>query len=210
MKRPLLALAAAAVALSASACDRSPAAVPSNALSPAEARALAGQLATSTAAALGVTRSLSFSQAADPGAPSRSGGSIDVPFSNTAPCPKGGTLSVAGHSTLTWDGATRTGSAEVSATSTPTACAHDNGKGATVTITGNPSLQVHASAAMANGVPDVMAATQTGGFTWQRSDGASGSCTVDLASVVDYPARTAKVTGTFCGISIDVSTTFTP
>ncbi len=76
----------------------------------------------------------------------------------------------------------------------------------TITITGNPNIAITLHREWGLQMLMAMMTTQyVGGFTWERSNGDSGQCELDLTVTID-PAnsvRTAK--GTVCGEDIDKS-----
>jgi len=205
MKRILLPVAIAAAVLGTAACERSTTAARTDDLTLDEAVAVATQMGSLTVTTLGATGGGLFSVSPDEAAPVFTSSSMTVPFDNTALCPRGGALAVKGQADVVWDAATRTGTVDVSATSTPAQCAAENGKGAVLTFTGDPSTQVHATGSSTSGLPGKLTVTQKGAFKWQRTGGASGRCAVDLTSVADPATQTLHVTGSFCGIAVDAT-----
>ena len=177
----------------------------SSTLSPAEVRAVAAQLQTLALSGLNGTGGAVLSRSAEGAAPVRSTGTVDLPFSHTAACPRGGTIAVSGHAAVAWDDVARTGSLELTGTSTPASCAADNGSGAVLSFTGDPSTSLHVTASSTNGVPGPITVSQKGAFRWQRSDGAGGSCSLDLTSTVNPVAQTSTTTGSFCGVVVNVT-----
>jgi len=127
-----------------------------------------------------------------------------LPLQATRPCPSGGSTSVRGTLAFSVDAAARSGTYTLAATSVPSACAFPRRDGGTVSITGNPGITVGVTQSVAAGVPGVRTATQKGAFTWTRG-GASGSCSLDLASSFDPTKGTNTVRGTFCGFPVDVT-----
>ena len=130
-------------------------------------------------------------------------------FSNLRNCPQGGTVTVAGTITRTFDRETRSGTQQSTATRTENACAFRGRGGATITLNGSPNVQITSSSGFTNGVPEARTMTQKGAFTWQKSTGQSGTCTVDLTSTFTPATHTHTVKGTFCGHTIDLTHTRT-
>jgi hypothetical protein len=208
MQRKLLPLALAAASLALAGCsDKSGTAPRTDGLSAAEVRALVPSMTGSVTGVARVPTGAWFSLSGSGARPAAAVNTVSVSFDQTAPCPRGGTVRAAGHVGVSYDPVTRDGSLDVTATTTPAACAYDGDAGAVISLTGNPSLQLHATAAARAGVPGKVTVSQTGGFNWSRSTGGSGSCTLDLTTVVDPATQTTVTTGTFCGIAVNVTTT---
>lgn len=131
---------------------------------------------------------------------------LDREFSHTRACPKGGSTTLAGRVTGEADRETRTRTSEMKATKTDQNCSFEvDRRGATVTVNGNPNIVLQHNMKIVNGAPNgLQTSSQKGAFTWQRSDGASGSCTVDVRSVFDPDAKTHTVSGTMCDRQINV------
>jgi hypothetical protein len=130
---------------------------------------------------------------------------IDREFTHTRACPKGGTTTMAGRVTGQADRETRTRSSEMKAIKTDQDCAFEAGRsGVVVTVNGSPNIELQHSMKIVNGAPSgPQTSSQKGGFTWKRSDGASGSCTVDLKSVFDPDTNTHTVSGLMCDRQIN-------
>jgi hypothetical protein len=132
-------------------------------------------------------------------------------FSRTRDCPAGGTATVQGTRVVQHDPATRDGSMQLTATRTDAACTMDARRGGgTVSITSTPSVAVTASQAWTAGQPGTRTTTHKGSFSWQRSTGKSGTCTVDLTATFTPATRTYTLNGTFCGHAVSVTRTHTP
>ncbi|HEY0023605.1 MAG TPA: hypothetical protein VGB24_11865 [Longimicrobium sp.] len=136
-------------------------------------------------------------------------GGSSAAFTRQHACPGGGASTVEGQRVITRDPATRSGSSQVNATRTDSACTVParGRRGGTVTITGSPNIQLAANGTWTNGVPGVHTHTQKGSFTWARSTGGTGTCTVDLTGTFSSASQTRTLTGTFCGRTVDVSHT---
>lgn len=178
------------VLVAASGCDRGATEPASAELSSNEISALAPQI---DALAFAMT-SLIVPQA------------VDRAFSHTVPCPKGGTTTLARQVTGQVDREARTATTEMKATKTDQNCAFVAGRsGVTVTVNGNPNIVLQTNRRIVNGAlsgPQI--STQKGSFTWARSNGTSGSCTVDLTSTLDPATRSHTLTGSMCDRQINV------
>src|SRR4051795_10393578 len=98
MQRKLRPLALAAASLALAACGGDQGTAPrTGGLSAAEVRALVPAIASSVSAAAKVPTGAWFSRSGNGAAPSAGLNSIDLPFDQTGPCPRGGTVHAAGH-----------------------------------------------------------------------------------------------------------------
>ncbi|HEX7119347.1 MAG TPA: hypothetical protein VF212_11190 [Longimicrobiales bacterium] len=77
-------------------------------------------------------------------------------------------------------------------------------------VTGDPNLAwtVHLEAVDSQPVGEQTVALE-GGFTWSSADGRSGTCTVDLSAVLNPEAQSWTLTGTFCGVTIESTASWT-
>jgi hypothetical protein len=131
---------------------------------------------------------------------------INNQFTLTRQCPRGGQVVIDGTTTGTADVATHSLSLEVVATRTDTNCAFETRNG-TLTLSGNPNLAYDGKLTIVNAaLSGLQTQTHKGSFTWARAGG-SGTCDVDIASSFDPATNTATVTGTFCGIAVNVTRT---
>ncbi len=131
---------------------------------------------------------------------------IDNQFSVTKQCPRGGSVVIAGRTTGTGDRVTHDLSLRTVATKTDVACAFETRHGI-LTLNGNPNIAYDGSLNIVAGqLSGLQTQTHIGSFTWVRG-AASGTCDVNLSSSFDPATRTATVTGTFCGRTVNVSHT---
>jgi hypothetical protein len=131
-------------------------------------------------------------------------------FERTHPCPAGGSVTVSGTVDRAIDRVTHSGTLAVNAKRVENACAFRQRNGVTVTVTGQPHTAITVNQSFDKGMPGVRTQTQKGAFAWTRSNGSSGSCTVDLTSTIDPTTHTATVKGTFCGHTVNETRTRTP
>lgn len=131
-------------------------------------------------------------------------------FERTRTCPAGGSVIVTGSVERAIDRATQSGTLAVNSKRVENACAFQQRDGIIVTVTGQPNTSMTARQSFDKGVPGVLTQTQKGAFSWTRSNGKSGTCTLDLTSAFDPATRTATVSGTFCGRSVNETRTRTP
>ena len=129
---------------------------------------------------------------------------VDVQFNRTHACPKGGSFTIAGQTKGTADRETYSLNTTTTATKTQKDCTWEAREGTTLTVSG--SLALNATRKIENGKPvGVQATTQKGSFTWTRSTGETGTCTVDLTSTFNPDTRTHAVSGTLCNRQISKS-----
>ncbi len=208
MRRTLFLPLLAAAAVLAAGCDQ-PATAPDGTLDARESAALAAGLDEVAGAALGggLAAFGGFDLAPGGARPSAAPVPVNVPVERTQPCPKGGSVAVAGTLKGEVDLAARSAALETVATTTHAACAFPGKQGgATLTVTGSPNLALRATVKAVNGVPTgPQVATQKGAFTWSASDGRSGSCSVDVTSTFDPVAMKRTVAGTVCGVDVNVT-----
>lgn len=156
-------------------------------------------------------------------------GTTTTTVDRTRPCPQGGTTRSVSTVTSVVDTVARTGSVTTRTTDTPAACAFTvdslnatlrtiANPGTVITITGAPNLVSQSTSSYSWTAAGDTArrgrvtraattGTQTGSFTYTTSDGRSGTCAVSLTTTFDSTARTQKVSGTFCGRAVDITTT---
>lgn len=210
MRRTFL-LIAAPLALALAACEGGATGPATNAeLSESEAQMAAAEW-DAVAATLLASFGPVFSRA-EAGPPSMAASTTTDTFRQQRACPAGGSSTLAGQRTVTRDPATHTGSMQMAATRTDSACTVParGGQGGTLTIDGSPNIQVTAQSSWSNGVPGPHVHTQKGSFAWRRSTGASGTCGVDLVGTLTPATQTYTLTGTFCGRAVNVTRTRTP
>lgn len=198
---------AAALVLAVAACEQSTGL--STGLSREDANQLAADMdAVST---LGVTDfgpGASFSLGLDASGSSGSASAVPTTFSNgfdvTRQCPKGGDVQIKGTINGTGDRATHSVTLDATAIRTDHACAFQTRRGI-LTVTGDPNIVLTSHVNIVNGLPSgLQTATHEGAFTWARG-GLSRRCTVDITSQFDPATHTATVTGTFCGMDVNVT-----
>lgn len=208
MNRKLLLPAALAAVVALAGCDGS-ATTPADdsGLSRTDVQFLAGESGDQDGFMLDGFGSPGFSIFPQDG-PQATTTTVTTSFTRTRTCPAGGTVKLEGTVTHSGDPATHTGSFQFNATRTEAACAFTR-NGNTITITGNPSTTLTASASMTNGVPGLRTATKKGSFNWTKSTGKSGTCSVDLTATWDPATKTLHVAGTFCNQTVDVTRTWT-
>jgi len=134
--------------------------------------------------------------------------SSSTTFHTERDCRLGGTLTVDGQVSHSLDTDTHTLTADFQGT-----YAHDRCvlrvRGHRITVTGNPSLTLEAHRQRVNGLPSgLQTLSLSGAFTWEKADGTSGSCDVDVQGQLDPDAHTRTVDGTFCGHDVHESLTW--
>ncbi len=136
---------------------------------------------------------------------------VTTEFNRTRQCPAGGTATLQGTHVVQNDPGTRSGSSQLTATRTDAACTVNARRGGgTISITTTPSVAVTSNQAWTNGQPGTRTTTHKGSFSWQRSTGQSGTCTVDLTATFTPATHTYTLNGTFCNRTVSVTRTRTP
>ena len=173
--------------------------VPDADLTLAEAAALAGLFAGE---AIGSTAGqVPNGAAAVAGAPVP----FDLALSVTAPCPLGGEVAFQGSVVGELDVEAESLSVTFTASQVHASCTVD-AEGTTVTVSGNPGLNLTSHLTVAGNPPEgTHTATLTGGFTWSSADGREGDCDIDVSTTVDVGTETGSASGTVCGHSVDVT-----
>ena len=206
MLRKSLASAAALVALTLAACDGSPAGGADASLDQFEAEnaaALWDEVGAAVMDGFGPVFSMSPVEGA-------ANATTTTEFSRTRQCPAGGTSTFAGTHTVTRDPETRNGSTSLSAARTDAACTMNARRGGgTISITTTPNVAVTSNQSWTNGQPGTRTTTHKGSFTWTRSGGRTGTCTVDLTATFTPATRTYTLNGTFCNRTVSVTRTHT-
>jgi hypothetical protein len=205
MIRKTSTLCGAALLVALAACDNATA--PSNILSQSEANQLASDMdAVATLGAGDVGMGPSFALRADAGTANITAAPVAInnQFTVTKQCPRGGQVVIAGTVTGTADALTHSLALEAAATRTDTNCAFET-KNGTLTLNGNPNIAYDGKLNIVNAaLSGLQTQTHKGSFTWARTGG-SGTCDVDITSSFDPATHTVTVTGTFCGIAVNVT-----
>jgi hypothetical protein len=121
-------------------------------------------------------------------------------FDSSKPCVPSGSIGVAG----ALSGAVTGQSAEVQVNVTlkHAACVVRT-DGGSFTLTGDPGIAVALNARVDAARLSGLHATETGAFTWERGSGSSGRCVVDLAADLLPGTANVRLSGSFCGFSVD-------
>lgn len=130
------------------------------------------------------------------------GNSFTAPFNETVPCEPSGSTDIDGTVTFGFDDVALDMTLEADLSANPRSCAHRLENGDVIKISGDPDLDIHlAVTGLLGGRLTSLQVTETGAFTWTRG-GASGGCSVNLASSLNEPTQMVTVTGTFCGFPV--------
>ena len=134
-------------------------------------------------------------------------GTDEVAFTRTRSCALGGEVVVEGTLTREWVAETRHVTVDVAATKTHVACTFpvrsgaetDTGDPITISLDGNPNVAITAHREREQGYfVGLQTMSHVGSVAWEKSDGTSGTCEIDIEAVIDPDARTRTVTGTVC------------
>ena len=127
-------------------------------------------------------------------------------FERSRPCHDGGTLTVAGSGTSTWDGEAVTYDVASSGTKIRAQCAHTR-DGVIITLTGEANW-THERHYADHAPAGLWITTYLGGFDWTKSTGEEGSCFYNLTRTIDTVENTRSLTGTLCGEEVDRTETW--
>lgn len=127
-------------------------------------------------------------------------------FERSRDCPEGGTLTLAGSGSATWDATARTYDIEAEGTKERDACAFARGD-VVITVTGTAEW-THERHWLERQPTGLWVTAHSGDFEWSKSTGESGNCTFDLVRTIDTAANTLQLAGTFCGRQIDWTRTW--
>lgn len=213
----LLGVAALGIALVAGACSGSGTGPTRATLSADESQALAATMDTENNTVLGnQTGRLDTSPGLSP-VSSQSEGipglratvlSSQTTFHTQRDCRLGGSMTVDGDISHTYDTDTHTLTADFQATVTHDGCVR-NIRGTQITLTGNPNLQLVAHRERVNGVPTGLQTwSLQGSVSWTKADGTSGTCDIDIQGQLDPAAHTRTIDGSVCGHTIHESLTW--
>jgi len=125
---------------------------------------------------------------------SENGESCNIPIAYQGPCPKGGTIGVAGDFIYTLDNSGN-GSDSATLTITPSACAIND-----ITFNGNPNVTFATAFRLQNyELAFPLTFSGVGGITYGPNP--SGSCSINLKATASSPTS-CSVSGSICGRSI--------
>ena len=130
------------------------------------------------------------------------GNTFTVPIEETVPCTPSGSIGLEGTLSMAFDEVSQGITMEAEISATPAACAYRMENGDIIKTTGDPDLDVHIQMAGTVDQLNSLKVTETGAFTWTRG-GASGRCTVNIASSLNVPTQVVTVTGSFCGFPVN-------
>jgi hypothetical protein len=126
---------------------------------------------------------------------------IDEDFSDSAPCPNGGTLTVDGNVSGTIDDETFDADLEFDLKQDMNACGITTASDVQFVLDGAPDIDVVGSIVLA-GESISGSLSYQGGFSWEADDGRSGTCGVDVDVSVSSTSQTGTASGTICDLSI--------
>ena len=131
-------------------------------------------------------------------------------FEKSRACHDGGTLTVAGTGTKTWDPEDRTYDVDLGGTKTREQCAHtrsDEFEDVVITLTGVADW-MHDRHYLKGDPSGEWVTTWVGSWNWSKSTGTSGHCTYDIVKTIDTDANTKAITGVMCGNEVNKVSTW--
>lgn len=133
-------------------------------------------------------------------------------FTVTRSCPAGGSVTISGKVEGEIDRETRSGTLAESRTISLDDCARQLRRGTiTLNTADDAPITVNGQVTVQNGVHVAGSFTKQGTFQWNRSNGDSGSCTIDLTITWSRQGNTFThtVKGTVCGRTVERTITRT-
>jgi hypothetical protein len=188
------------------ACDKSTS--PEDALTPAEARAIALAVDNGdTQAVDGEAGGASFALIPSGGA-STNRVSVTKDFDVTVPCPRGGSAVVTGSGAVVADDVAGEILFDLNGASTESSCAFRTDKGLDVQLTGNLDFVAHRELRQGEASGSQ---SHKGSLDYVLGDGRSGTCAIDLETSFSLTAgnATRNVAGSVCGHNVSANTTWT-
>lgn len=142
--------------------------------------------------------------------PARATQSASQSFDTTAPCDSGGSITMKGNGSGTYDDVSGDLDLTFSLRMTPNGCAVPT-ETTTIVLEGSPYIQLDMDFSLTQ-TSLVLSGSQEGGISFTAEDGRSGSCafSVDFSGDFDLEAQTgsSSVSGTVCGVSASNLTVF--
>jgi hypothetical protein len=123
-------------------------------------------------------------------------------FDHSQPCAPAGSVGLAG----AVSGAVDVGQGaqvQVNVAVKHAGCTVQTDNGGTFKLTGDPKIDIALTARADAGGLTAFHATETGAFTWERGSGSSGRCAVDVTADLVPGTQNVRLSGTFCGFSVD-------
>jgi hypothetical protein len=198
--RTLTAMAVATVI--ATACSDDAAGPSGDRLTRAEAAVIAGDITANSdrAAAMPQVASMNDGTAGDPG-------TFTQELEINVACPVSGNIQQKWKVDASFDQEAGSFSLDIAGFQKHIACAFRH-EGVTITVDGDPDVDLEAHVASANFRPTEHTLDVDGAFKWSASDGRSGTCPITLEAVTDFAARKRTVEGNVCGHAIRETTSW--
>jgi hypothetical protein len=124
-------------------------------------------------------------------------------FNSSEACVPAGSMGLEGAASGAVDVAGQAAQVQVNVAVRHQGCTVQTDNGGTFKLTGDPKIDVALTAAANASGLVALHATETGAFTWERGSGSSGRCTVDVTADLVPGTQNVRLSGTFCGFSVD-------
>ena len=123
-------------------------------------------------------------------------------------CPRGGELQQTWKASGSFDLQAGSYDLDIEGVQKHVGCAYPH-EGITITIDGNPDIELSAHASGRNHQPSGSHTLEiNGSFKWTASDGRSGTCPITFEAVTNWAAKKRTVDGDICGHTIKESLTW--
>jgi hypothetical protein len=132
-------------------------------------------------------------------------GTFSFAFDTTEPCQPTGDVDVAGTLSGSWNETALTASLSSDLSMRHNGCAVRTEQGGIITLDGDPDIDVLLTATAGPQGLTALRLTESGAFNWSKGDGNSGRCTLDLTAELITGTQNVRLSGTFCGFSVDVT-----
>jgi hypothetical protein len=130
-------------------------------------------------------------------------GTFSFQFDETEQCRPSGSVAVAGTLSGSWNETAQTAQFQADAAVRHQSCALRADDGGTITLTGDPDIDLSVTARAAAAGLTELRITESGAFSWEKGAGNAGRCTVNLTAQLVAGTQNIRVSGDFCGFAID-------
>lgn len=124
-------------------------------------------------------------------------------FETSQPCTPSGNVGLAGAISGAADATAQAAEVQLNVAVKHNGCTVSTDNGGMFKLTGDPKIDLVLAAAAGPSGLTALHLTEVGAFTWDRGSGSTGRCSVDLVADLVPGTQNVRLSGTFCGFSID-------